>query len=163
MKEYNFKPSQEYIQNGQHLASLVLNPPYKVDGSTSSPRVSKLLNFPFGIRISRVDFFKHSFRLILSMSLLMLITSIFISFACLPIEAQNNKLITSAKNLTKEKYLLEGNLQETSSYNRLFSSAESLLLKDTENIIYLSSNNIPEAYTTEPLLNKYPLIQFAGF
>ncbi|GEM_PF-1999816 len=163
MKEYKFKSSQEYLQNGQHLASLVLNPPYKVDGYTTSPRVSKLLSFPFGIRISRVDFIKHSFQLILSMSLLMLVSSIFISCICLPIEAHNNNLITTAKDLTKEKYLLQGNLEETSTYNRLFSNAEILSLKDTENVIYLSSNNIPEVSTTEPLLNKYPLIQFAGF
>lgn len=163
MRQHKFKSSKEYIQNSQYLTSLVLNPPYRIDDYTTSPRVSKILSFPFGIKISRVDFIKQFFQFIFSMSLFMLTACILIFCIYLPIEASNNSLITTAKNLTKEKYLLQGNLEESSTYNKLFTNADFLSLKDSENIIYLTTNNRIEKAGVKSFLNKYPLIQFAGF
>ena len=114
MKKYpDLFNNQEYLYNNQILSSLVLNPPYKVDGYTTSPKISKTLTLPFGIRLSSALLLKLILRFTFSMSLFMAISCICLTCLYLPIEKHNNQLITSAKSLTNEKYYLLHTLQET--------------------------------------------------
>ncbi len=147
------------------LSSLVINPPYKIDGYTSSPKVSKTLTLPFGIRLSSALLLKLVLRFTFSMSLFMALSCICLTCLNLPIEKQNNLLVNSAKSLTNEKYYLLQDLQETSSLNKLFSSAESSSLKDAEQVIYAKApiNSTNTKQNKLIAINKYPSIQFSGF
>ncbi len=147
------------------LSSLVINPPYKIDGYTSSPKVSKTLTLPFGIRLTSALLSRLALRFTFSMSLFMALSCICLTCLNLPIEKQNNSLISSAKSLTNEKYYLLQELQETSSLSKLFSNAESNSLKDAEQVIYAKSaaNNTNTKQNKLIAINKYPSIQFSGF
>lgn len=147
------------------LSSLVINPPYKVDGYTSSPKVSKTLTLPFGIRLTSALLLKLALKFTFSMSLFMALSCICLTCLNLPIEKQNNLLISSAKSLTNEKYYLLQDLQETSSLSKLFSNAESSSLKDAEQVIYAKAavNSTNTKQNKLIAINKYPSIQFSGF
>ena len=146
------------------LSSLVLNPPYKIDGFTTSPKISKILNLPYGLRIDSSLLIKVFCQGVLSMALFMAVSSMLIFCFYLPIQKQNNELLKTVKSLTNEKYILLANLQEASSYTKLFPRAEMYSLKDTKEIIHVqnSANNLAKD-TTLIALNKYPSIQFSGF
>ena len=167
MKKYPNLFAQEVFSNNQVLSSLVINPPYKVDGFTTSPKISKLLNLPFGVRIDSSLLLKLVYQGVISMSLLMTAACILILSISLPIQKENNYLLSSAKSMTNEKYYLLANLQEVSSYNKLFSGAKQYSLKDTNQIIHIQNNNkTQDKFSETPrliALNKYPSFQFAGF
>ena len=161
MKSFN----EDYIQKQQVLSSLVLNVPYTVDGFDSAPKISKLLTFPFGIRIDSYLLFKYTYQFISSMSILMTATCILISCIYLPVKYQNIEMSRNAKTLTNKQFALLAKVQETSSYNKLFNSAVNLKLEDSKEIIRLQNNN--QYRSEEPQINtssnKYPSIHFSGF
>ena len=68
MKSYSNLYKEEYLSKNQILSSLVLNTPYKVDGFTTAPKISKILAFPFGIKIDSYLLFKFVFNFISSMT-----------------------------------------------------------------------------------------------
>ena len=151
------------MTRSQVLSSLVINPPYKVDSSTTSPRIAKLLTFPFGLRIDSYSLVKLVFKGIYSMSLLMLISSLCLIGVYLPVQNQNNQLFSAAKSLTNEKLVLLAKLNETTTYNKLFSNANSLSLKDTDEIIHIRKNQYSYKPNKTVVFKKYPSIEFSGF
>ncbi len=163
MKSYSRTINDQYLTRNQALSSLVINPPYKVDSYTTSPRIAKLLSFPFGLRIDSYSLVKLIFKGIFSMSLLMLISSLCLIGVYLPIQTQNNELFSAAKSLTNQKLVLLAKLNETTTYNKLFSSANSLSLKDTEEIIHIRKSQSSYKPNKPILFKKYPSIEFSGF
>ena len=166
MRKYPNFYNEEFLQRNQVLSSLVLNPPYKIDGLTTSPKISKILSFPFGLRIDSYLLFKLVFQFMSSMSLFMAVSCFLILCFYLPIEKQNKNLLNTTKSLTSEQYSLLANLQEASTYSKLFSNADAYLLKDAKKIIYIKQQNFKIKDKEDPTLiasNKYPSIQFAGF
>ena len=151
-----------YSRN-QVLSSLIDNPPYNIDYITTAPRVSKLLTFPFGLRIDSYSFFKLIFKSIYSMSLLMVITSVCIISISLPLQVKNIQLSSDAKSLANQKLGLVANLQETTNYNKLFSNAAVFSLKDTEENIVLIKNKHGNKSSRLTNFKNYPPIQFSGF
>ena len=151
------------MRRNQALSSLVINTPYKVDSYTTSPRIAKLLTFPFGLRIDSYSLVKLVFKGMLSMSLLMLVTSMCLVGVYLPVQNQNNELFSAAKSLTNEKLVLLANLNETTTYNKLFSNANSLSLKDTDQIIHIRKNQYSYKPNKTVVFKKYPSIEFSGF
>ncbi len=81
MKSFN----EDYIQRRQVLSSLVLNVPYRVEGFDTAPKISKLLTFPFGIRIDSLLLYKYIFKFVSGMSVLMVATCILITCFYLPL------------------------------------------------------------------------------
>lgn len=148
------------------LSSLVINPPYKVDGHTTSPKVAKTLTLPFGIRLSSATLFILTKKFFFSSSLFMAMSCVFLTCLYLPLEKHNLRVINSAKSLTNEKYYLLQNLQESSSYNKLFSNLGIYSLKDAQEIIQIKSS-LSKTTTQKKnrfvSINKYPSIQFSGF
>lgn len=153
------------FQGSQVLSSLVLNPPYKFDGLTTSPRIPRTLTFPFGIRLDSQLLLKLSFQFILSMSSFMVISCALIFCFYLPVEKQNEQLTKAIKSLTNENYSLLANLEEVSSYNKLFFNAEKYSFKDAGIIFYsaASDDNYNKPNKKIISFNKYPSIQFSGF
>lgn len=156
---------EEILQGNQVLSSLVLNPPYKFDGLTTSPKISKILSFPFGLRIDSSLIYKFVIQFAVSIPMLMTVSSLLLPCIYLPVEKQNTKLLTTAKSLTNEKLSLLVNLQEASSYNKLFSKLDAYPLKDTTNIIHVQTDNEDTTKQSTKVIsfNKYPSVQFAGF
>jgi len=147
------------------LSSLVINTPYKFDESTTSPRIGKVFSLPFGFRADALAIFKTSFQFVFSVSLFMAVSSIFIMSLYLPLQAQNNSMLKSAKSLTNKQFSLQANLQETSSYTKLYTNAEGFSLKDSEEVIHVNNLAPVNIEEKENLItfNKYPTLQFAGF
>ena len=161
MKSFN----EDYIQRRQGLSSLVLNVPYRVEGFDTAPKISKLLTFPFGIRIDSLSLYQYIFKFISGMSVLMASTCILITCFYLPIKYQNMEMSTDARILTNKQFALLAKVQETSSYNKLFTSANSLNLEDSKEVVILRNNNTFTANkkTKSDTFNKYPSIHFSGF
>lgn len=141
----------------------MINPPYKVDSYTTSPKIAKLLTFPFGIRIDSYSLTRLVFKGIISTSILMLISSLCLTGIYLPVQNQNNQLYSAAQTLTNQKLVLLAKVQETTNYNKLFSNANLLSLKDSEETIHLRKNNSIYSPNKQPKSNKYPSIEFSGF
>ena len=163
MRNYQNLSKEIYLSQNQVLGSLVLNPPYKVDGFNTSPRVAKTLSFPFGIRVDSYLLFRSVFNLIFSMSLLMAVSSMLIMCFCLPIQNQNNYMFQSLQSLTNKKFIKVVKLQEVSTYNKLFSNAAILSLKDPEEVIHINNTKGTQIAMKPKTFDKYPSIQFAGF
>ena len=163
MKSYSRTINNKYITRSQALSSLVINTPYKVDSYTTSPRIAKLLTFPFGVRIDSFSLIKLAFKGVYSMSLLMLISSLCLIGVYLPVQGQNNELFSAAKSLTNQKLALLAKLNETTTYNKLFSNANSLSLKDSEETIHLRKNQYTYKSNKSIAFKKYPSIEFSGF
>jgi hypothetical protein len=163
MKSYSRTINNEYMTRNQALSSLVINTPYKIDSYTTSPRIAKLLTFPFGLRIDSYSLMKLAFKGIYSMSLLMLISSLCIIGVYLPVQNQNNELFSAAKSLTNQKLVLVAKLNETTTYNKLFSNANSLSLKDSEETIHIRKNQYSYKPNKSLAFKKYPSIEFSGF
>ena len=163
MESYSRTINNKYITRNQVLSSLVINPPYKVDSFTTSPRIAKLLTFPFGLRIDSYSLVRLVFKSMFSISLLMLISSMCLIGVYLPIQNQNNQLFSAATSLTNEKLVLLAKLNETTTYNKLFSNAASLSLKDTEEVIHIRKNQYSLKPNKSIVLKKYPSIEFSGF
>lgn len=165
MNQYSNVFNKKYVQNSQILSSLVINPPYAIDGFTTSPKIAKILSLPFGLRVTSSLLLQLIFKFVSSLSLLTALASILILCLYLPIEKQNNQLISSAKSMSNEKCSLLVSLNETTSYNKLFANAESYSLKDTKQIIHIRSNPVDLKKSSSNLVafNKYPSIQFSGF
>ena len=147
----------------QKLSSLVINTPYKVDSFTTSPRIAKLLTFPFGLRIDSYSLIKLVFKGAYSISLLMLFSSLCLIGVYLPVQNQNNQLFSAAKSLTNQKLILLAKLNETTTYNKLFSNADSLSLKDSEEIIHIRKNQSVYKPNKSITFKRYPSIEFSGF
>ena len=147
------------------LSSLVINPPYKVDGFTTAPKISKLLTFPFGIRITYPLLFRLAFQLVLSVSIFMTVSCVSLICFSLPLQKKNFELLHTAKSLSSQKYLLLANLKEVSSYSNLFSTAETYSLKDAMEVYYAQTNNLESQKENIQYItfNGYPSIQFSGF
>ena len=163
MKPYSRTINTEYLARNQALSSLVINTPYKIDSYTTSPRIAKLLTFPFGLRIDSYSLMKLAFKGVYSMSLLMLISSLCIIGVYLPVQNQNNQLFSAAKSLTNQKLVLLEKLNETTTYNKLFSNANSLSLKDTEEVIHIRKNQYAYKPNKSLTFKKYSSIEFSGF
>ena len=147
------------------LSSLVINTPYKFDGHTTSPKVAKTLTLPFGIRLSSATLLIFGKKLFFSSSIFMALSCILLTCLYLPIEKHNLQVINSAKSLTNEKYYLLQNLQESSSYNKLFSNSGTYSLNDAQEVIKIKplQNNDTTQKKKFISINKYPSIQFSGF
>lgn len=163
MKPYSRTINNEYMIKNQKLSSLVINTPYKVDSFTTSPRIAKLLTFPFGLRIDSYSLIKLVFKGAYSISLLMLFSSLCLIGVYLPVQNQNNQLFSAAKSLTNQKLVLLAKLNETTTYNKLFSNADSLSLKDSEEIIHIRKNQSVYKPNKSITFKKYPSIEFSGF
>ena len=170
MPSYSNSINKDYISRSQVLSSLVINTPFPVDKLTTSPQITKIFTFPLGLRIDSATLVKAIFNFIFSMSIFMTIASLFTLSFYLPLQKQNFQLITSAKSLANQQFSLKANLQEVTSYNKLFSNAKNLSLKDSENIIRIPKNTLDNIKTNKPIsgnhlitINKYPSIQFSGF
>ncbi len=161
MKSFN----EDYIQRRQVLSSLVLNVPYRVEGFDTAPKISKLLTFPFGIRIDSLLLYKYIFKFVSGMSVLMVATCILITCFYLPLKYQNIEMSKNARMLTNKQFALLAKVQETSSYNKLFTNANSLRLEDSKEIINLRNNTYSstEQSGTFKTFSKYPSIHFSGF
>src|SRR3989338_8186626 len=151
------------MMKNQKLSSLVINTPYKVDSFTTSPRIAKLLTFPFGLRIDSYSLIKLVFKGAYSISLLMLFSSLCLIGVYLPVQNQNNQLFSAAKSLTNQKLILLAKLNETTTYNKLFSNADSLSLKDSEEIIHIRKNQSVYKPNKSITFKRYPSIEFSGF
>ena len=147
----------------QKLSSLVINTPYKVDSFTTSPRIAKLLTFPFGLRIDSYSLIKLVFKGAYSISLLMLFSSLCLIGVYLPVQNQNNQLFSAAKSLTNQKLILLAKLNETTTYNKLFSNADSLSLQDPEEIIHIRKNQSVYKPNKSITFKRYPSLEFSGF
>ncbi|OGI08257.1 MAG: hypothetical protein A3I68_04375 [Candidatus Melainabacteria bacterium RIFCSPLOWO2_02_FULL_35_15] len=163
MKPYSRTINNEYMMKNQKLSSLVINTPYKVDSFTTSPRIAKLLTFPFGLRIDSYSLIKLVFKGAYSISLLMLFSSLCLIGVYLPVQNQNNQLFSAAKSLTNQKLILLAKLNETTTYNKLFSNADSLSLKDSEEIIHIRKNQSVYKPNKSITFKRYPSIEFSGF
>ncbi len=71
----------------------------------------------------------------------------------------------NARMLTNKQFALLAKVQETSSYNKLFTNANSLRLEDSKEIINLRNNTYSstEQSGTFKTFSKYPSIHFSGF
>lgn len=164
MTAYSNFTKEDFMVKNQVLSSLVLNAPYKVDAFTTSPRIAKIFSLPFGIRIDSGLLLNCFFKSIFHLVALMIIASFLISSLYLYIQKENNQLFQSAKILTNKKLIQLASIQEASSYNKLFLSADMLSLKDPQEIIYIK----PDARVLKNskkliVLNEYPQVQFSGF
>lgn len=162
MKRY---PINNFSSGNQILSSLVVNPPYKTDGFTTSPTIPKILDLPLGVRINSAVLVRSFLQLMISLTAFMLSASVCICCFYLPVENQNNQLTSEIRTLTNQNLGLLANLQETTSYNRLFSGADALSLVDSEETIYINANttSTPKQIKRALSFKKYPSIQFAGF
>ena len=166
MESYLNNSKKAYFTENPVLSSLVVNVPYSVDSYTTAPKISKLLTFPFGIRIDAASLFRLTYQGIILSTLFMTIASLSILCFYLPLQKQNEELFTTAKSLTNKKFSLLVKVQEASSYNKLFSNANTFSLKDTQETIYLNKTNQNTGTETPKSLisfNKYPSIQFSGY
>lgn len=166
MKNYPRIPAnEEYFYKGQILSSLVLNPPYKVDGFTTSPKLARILSFPFGLKLDSTLLFQNIFKLISLLTICMTASCVLILCFSLPLQHQNSQLLQKTKTLTNNKLMHVVKIQEASSYNKLFSRANTLALKDAEEIIHINGTNVTFQNESNKLItfNKYPSIQFSGF
>ena len=95
----------------------------------------------------------------------MTFASLLILCFVLPIQHQNCQLLQKTKTLTNNKLIHIVKIQEASSYNKLFSSANTLALKDAQEIIHINGTNVTLQNEPNKLItfNKYPSIQFSGF
>ena len=161
MKSFN----ENYIQKQQVLSSLVVNVPYRVDGFNTAPKISKLLTFPFGIRINSFLLFKSTYRFILFVSMLMTITCVLVMCFYLPVQYQNNEMSKNARSLINKRFALLAKVQETSSYNKLFTTAVNCNLEDSKEVIRLQDNSqyIAKEPKSFSAFSKYPTIHFSGF
>ena len=145
------------------LNSLVINTPYKFDSYTTAPKISKLLSFPFGVRVDVESLINLLLRGFFSSALLMLVSSIFLVGICLPIQGQNKELITSTKRLTNKKFELLFNLQEATNYNKLFLKAKSFSMKDSDEVLHINGKPNSEISKEFIIYRKYPYMEFSGF
>ena len=154
----------EYISRNQVLNSLVLNTPSLVDSFTTSPKISKVLSFPFGIKISGEALTKLILKSVTSSVILMTIVSVICLCAYTPLETENSALLMDTKSLINKQYLLIARSQEAATYETLFKNASTLSLKDPEEVIHVKgSQNFSNSYKKNINFNKYPKLQFAGF
>src|SRR3989338_19476 len=157
--------NENYIYKSQVLSSLVLNPPYKVDGFTTSKKVEKILTLPFGVKVSSRLLLRSAFNFIVLSSVFMIACCLFITCVSLPLQAQNFQLSDNAKNLANKKSVLLAKVNQASSYNKLFLNAELYKMEDSKEIIYVKNTNERNnnIYSKVNQIKKYPSIQFAGF
>lgn len=147
---------EQYLQKRQMLKALVLNPPYKVDGFTTSPKVR--------LKADIYTICKSTFNIMLSLSIFMTITCFFVFSFYLPLQNQNTRLLNTAKSITNKKLSLLVNLQEVSNFSKLFSNTDSFSLVDPKEVIYVNSNpQYSRQSKSHVVINRYPSIQFAGF
>lgn len=163
MNPYSRTINSEFATRNQALSSLVINTPYKVDSYTTSPRIAKLLTFPFGLRIDSYSLMKMVFKGMLSSSVVMLIFSLCLIGVYLPVQNQNNQLYSATKSLTNQNLVLLSDLNETTTYNKLFSGADSLALKDTEEVIHIKKKQAEYKTNKSFTFKKYPTVEVSGF
>lgn len=164
MKSYLNHHTYETLTRSQYLSSLVINTPYSVDRLNTAPKISKIFAFPFGLRIESVILLKFIFNLIISFSIFMVLTCIFIICLYLPIQYNNNILFNNIKSLSNQKLINIASLQETSSLDKLFSCSSRFSLKDPDEIIHINNDiNCICNSTKNNSFNNYPSLQFAGF
>ncbi len=160
MKSFN----ENYIERQQGLSSLVVNVPYKINGFDTAPKISKLLTFPFGIRIDSQLLFKSVFKLVFSMNILMTVACVLTTCVYLPLKYQNVQMNKDIKSLTNKQFALQAEVQNTSTYNRLFSSADNLKFEDSQEIVHVRNNDYPITQAKSAVVfNRYPEIHFSGF
>ena len=160
MKTYSRALNESYPIK---LNSLVVNSPYTFDSYSTSPKIAKLLSLPWGVRIESTSLLALAAKGFLTLTLSMLLSSIFIIAISLPIQGQNNYLSQNTKKLTNEKFELMFNLQATTSFNKLFSKANKLSMKDGEETIYISNQQGSRLSKEFTFHKKQPYIQFSGF
>ena len=155
----------DYIYKRQELSSLVLNLPYAIDGYTSAPKIGKVLSLPFGIRIEKQAVLRYVFSLLFSMTLIMTLSCLLVLSISIPVQFQNKQFTKSTQRLTNKRLINTAKVQEATSYNKLFLTAETLSLKDPEEVIHIQTNskNINKIQKKPTNVIKYPSIQFAGF
>ena len=92
-------------------------------------------------------------------------TCILITCFYLPIKYQNMEMSTNARILTNKQFALRAKVQETSSYNTLFTNANNLNLEDSKEVINLRNNEYLATEQSKGIntFNKYPSIHFSGF
>ena len=75
------------------------------------------------------------------------------------------EMSTNARILTNKQFALRAKVQETSSYNTLFTNANNLNLEDSKEVINLRNNEYLATRQSKGFntFNKYPSIHFSGF
>ena len=165
MVQYNYKRDNEYpsLRSNQVLSSLVVNVPYGTDSFNTAPKISKVLSFPFGLRIDVQSLVWFSIKTTISMILLMIVTSVLVTSLSFPVQNQNFQLLSNAKSLSNQKLLLLAKLQEQTNYNKIFSLANQLSMHDTTDVVYLNREKLNLTANSGLSIKKYPSLQFAGF
>ena len=166
MNQLRYKIAEEkVVRPTPYLSSLVVNTPYEFDGFTSSPRIDRVLNTAIGVKSNSQVLSRIAFQIMISLSSAMIASTMILLALYLPLQAQNNLILKSAKSLTNKKLQLQATVQEASSYSLLFNSASTLSLMDSEEVIHLNSNSVKIEKQKNNLLtiNKYPSLQFTGF
>ena len=163
MKRTYYNITNENLPINQILSSLVINPPYAIDGLTTSPKISKILSFPLGIKVDSGLLFKSTFFLVLNTLIFMALSCLLIICFYLPIQNQNAHLFNNAKSLANQKLINLTKIQEVTNYNNLFSNANLYSLTDPEEIIRINRTEQPQIIAQTKTFNKYPSIQFSGY
>ena len=164
MENYSRTVNQGYPLR---LNSLVMNPPitrhYRTSSYSQASQIPGLLTLPSKIKIDSAAILPAITKGIISLISIMLCTSILLMTINLPIQRLNSHLLTNTKRLTNENFELLAGLQEVTSVRTLFSKAESLSMKDSEETIYLS-DKAPQSLEKEFNFNKkHPYMEFSGF
>ena len=140
----------------QMLRSLVVNVPTSVDNFTTSPTV--------GIKINSAHFLQSIFKITMSLSIFMTLSCLVISCFLLPLQNKNNILQDTAKTITNKKFNLLVNLQEATTYTKLFSASSLLSFVDPDEVIHVSNKQLALVQSKKKIkINNYPPLQFAGF
>lgn len=162
MESYLNNSKKAYFTENPVLSSLVVNVPYSVDSYTTAPKISKLLTFPFGVRIDTLSLASIIFKLIISLSSFMLVASTCIIAICLPIQSQNFQLHSAIETLTNQKLGLIATLQESTDCNRLFANADTFSLKDSEEVLHINNTSAIKSANKLKIKN-YASLEFVGF
>lgn len=164
MKAYPNFSKEEYLSRSQVLSSLVLNLPYKVDGYTTSPKISKLIAFPFGIKVDSYFLYRNAFHIMFSLLLIMAISCVSVICIYVPLNHHNVQLFDTVRSQTNERFALLAELQEASSYSKLFSGARLLSFEDPKEIIRVNSGDqLLQKFKVYTTYNEYPSVRFVGF
>ena len=144
-----------------------MNPPitraYRTSSHSQASQIPGLLTFPSKIKIESASILPIITKGITSLTLIMLCASILMMTINLPIQRLNNHLLSNTKRLTNEKFELLAGLQEATSARVLFSKAENLSMKDSEETIYLN-DKAPQSLKEEfNFHKKHPHMEFSGF
>ena len=164
MENYTRTINQGY---SVRLNSLVMNPPitksYRANPYSPTAQLPKLLTLPSKIRINSESIFPTITKGITSLTLIMLCTSLCLMTINLPVQRLNKTLLNNTKRLTNEKLELQAGLQEITSVRTLFSKAESLSMRDSEDTIYLNDKELTQLRQEFNFHKKQTQMEFSGF